>query len=596
MKKKKRLIWQIYPTYLVITLISLVVVTWYASYSLRRFYLEEISSDLEMRARLIEKYVLEHFNPLNKKQIDSICKEIGKSTPTRITVILPSGRVVGDSADDPERMDNHLDRPEIIQALQGGVGVSTRHSRTLLKNMMYVGIPLRDESGTIGVVRTSMPLTSIDEVVEDVQIKISVAGLFIALLAAFVSLWVSRRISRPIEEIKRGAERFAGGDLQGRLPVFDSEEIGSLSEAMNQMAAELHKRINTVTEQRGEMEAMLSSMVEGVIAVDAEERVISMNHAAAKMFVCSPSKTQGRSIQEVVRNTVLQQFVKEAISSQKPLEKDIILYSDGERFLNTHGSLLRDAEGNQMGALIVLNDVTRLRKLENMRREFVGNVSHEIKTPITAIKASVETLRDGAMKTPADAEQFLEIAGRHVVRLEAIIEDLLSLSRIERDHEKEGIRLSRGKIREALEAAIQVCRPNADSKDVELALVCDEGIVVNMNSPLFEQAVINLLDNAIKYSHEKSKVAVEVTQTDSETVLSVEDHGRGIEKEHLPRLFERFYRVDKARSRELGGTGLGLAIVKHIAQAHKGRVTVESKHGKGSTFSVHLPGAWNHPT
>ncbi len=562
---------------------------WYASYSLRHFFLEQTAMDLEARARLIEKHILEDFNPLNEKGVDALCKSLGKAAATRVTVVLPSGKVVGDSSEDPQSMDNHIDRPEIIQAIKGKSGVSIRYSRTLEKNMMYVGIPFRNKSGIGGVVRTSIPLTSIEEVIRDARIKIAVVGLFMALFVILVSLWVSRRITRPIEKIKSGAELFAEGDLQQRLPVSDSWEIGSLAETMNQMAADLHKRINTITEQRGEMEAVLSSMVEGVIAVDNEERVLSMNNAAAKMFVCSPSKAQGRSIQEVVRNTVLQQFVEEALLSRKPIEKDITLYSNGERFLNTHGSLLRDAEGKQIGALIVLNDVTRLRKLENMRREFVANVSHEIKTPITAIKASVETLREGAMKSPADADRFLEITEKHVVRLEAIIEDLLSLSRIEQEHEKEEIRLSNANIKDVVETAIQVCRPNADSKHIGLSLVCDEDMEVNMDSALLEQAVINLLDNAIKYSNEGSSVQVEVGQTNDEIVLSVKDHGRGIEGEHLPRLFERFYRVDNGRSRDSGGTGLGLAIVKHIAQAHKGRVTVESKHGEGSTFSIHIP-------
>jgi two-component system phosphate regulon sensor histidine kinase PhoR len=595
LNKKKRLIWQIYPSYLLIALISMVAVTWYASHSLRHFFLEQTAMDLEARARLVEKHILLNFNPPDEKRLDSLCKRLGAHSSTRITVVLPSGKVMGDSSEDPESMENHIDRPEIIKAMKGGVGNSIRYSRTLEKSMMYVGIPLRKESRIVGVVRTSIPLTSIDDVIQKVQIKIVVVGFLIAVFVTLVSLWVSRRITSPIEQIKKGAQRFARGDLQHRLTLSGSEEMVSLCETMNHMAAELRNRINTVTEQRGEMEAVLSSMVEGVIAVDTDERVISMNNAAATMFVCSPSKAQGRTIQEVVRNTVLQQFVKETISTQKPIEKDFVLYSNGERFLNAHGSILCDAEGNKVGALIVLNDVTRLRKLESMRREFVANVSHEIKTPITAIKASVETLRDGAMKTPADADRFLEITEKHIVRLEAIIEDLLSLSRIEQEHEKEEIRLSEGKIRDVVEAAIQVCRPNADSKQIGLSLVCDEDMAVNMDSALLEQAVINLLDNAIKYSHEGSRVQVEVNQTDSEIVLSVKDHGCGIESEHLPRLFERFYRVDNGRSRDSGGTGLGLAIVKHIAQAHKGRVTVESKQGEGSTFSIHIPRDWNHP-
>jgi two-component system phosphate regulon sensor histidine kinase PhoR len=291
----------------------------------------------------------------------------------------------------------------------------------------------------------------------------------------------------------------------------------------------------------------------------------------------------------VVRNSVLQKFIEDALSSQKSIEKDITFYSNGERYLDAHGSILVDAEGNKMGALIVLNDITRLRKLESMRQEFVANVSHEIKTPITAIKASVETLRHGAINKPSDAERFLEITEKHVVRLEAIIEDLLSLSRIEQGSEKEEIILSKGKIRAVLESAIQVCTPNADSKEIELSLICEEDMEATMNSALLEQALINLLDNAIKYSQEGSSVEVELSRTESEILLSVRDHGCGIENKHLKRLFERFYRVDNGRSRDLGGTGLGLAIVKHIAQAHKARVSVESAPGEGSTFSIHIP-------
>jgi two-component system phosphate regulon sensor histidine kinase PhoR len=589
MPKKKRLLWQLYPSYLLITIISLVAVTWYASESLKHFFLEQTASDLKVRARLFEKQVLEHLDPLDEKVVDLLCKKIGKSAATRITIILPSGKVVGDSEKDPSRMDNHVDRPEFIDALNGPSGTSIRYSRTLEKDMMYVGIPIKKKNHILAVVRTSIPVNDIDLVLNSMKIKIAFGCLVVAVFAAMLSLFVSRRITRPIEQIKIWAESITRGEFHLRPQVAESEEIGALAESLNRMAVELREHIDTVMRQRNEIEAVLSSMVEGVIAVDMEERVISMNHAAAKMFGCDPAEVQGRSIQEVVRNTVLHQFVKNALSSQEAVEKEIVLSSDGDRFLNGHGTLLRDAEGKQIGALIVLNDVTRLLRLEKIRREFVANVSHEIKTPITAIKGFVENLRDGSVENHEDAERFLEIISKHVDRLEAIIEDLLSLSRIEQEAERKEVVLDESRLKDVLETAIQVCEANAMAKKIEVELSCAEDIVAKFDPLLLEQAVVNLLDNAIKYSGEGKTVWVEAVQAEKEIIVSVRDQGCGIEKNHLPRLFERFYRTDKARSRQLGGTGLGLAIVKHIAQAHGGHVAVESTPGKGSTFSIHLP-------
>jgi len=452
-----------------------------------------------------------------------------------------------------------------------------------------VGIKLKKNGRIAAVIRTSISVNAIDDTIKSIQIKIALGGLIIAVFAAMLSLLVSRRLTLPIEQIRRWAESIARGEFQFRPPVSGSEEIGALSESMNRMAVELRDRIDTVMRQRNEMEAVLSSMVEGVIAVDTEERLISMNQAAGVMFGCDPSEAQGRSIQEVVRNTILHNFLKEALSRQEPVEKDIVLSSNGDQFLNTHGTVLRDAKGKKIGALIVLNDVTRIQGLENIRREFVANVSHEIKTPITAIKGFVETLRDGTAKSPDDTERFLGIIEKHVGRLEAIIEDLLRLSRIEQEAEKEKTVLSEGRIEEVLKSAIQVCDLKAVAKKTRIKLSCAEDIGTKINPALLEQAVVNLLDNAIEYSDAESKIEVEATQTDSEIIVSVHDQGQGIEKQHLERLFERFYRVDKARSRQLGGTGLGLAIVKHIAQAHGGHVSVDSVPGKGSTFSIHLP-------
>jgi two-component system phosphate regulon sensor histidine kinase PhoR len=257
--------------------------------------------------------------------------------------------------------------------------------------------------------------------------------------------------------------------------------------------------------------------------------------------------------------------------------------------LNGHSTALYDEEGHRMGVLLVLNDVTRLRKLENVRRDFVANVSHEIKTPIAAIQGFVETLREGAMENKEDSERFLEIIQKHVRRLNAIIEDLLSLSRIEEEEGNQEIVLSQGRVRDVLSTAVQVSQVKATPTNIRMTLSCREDLMAEINPPLLEQAVVNLLDNAIKYSENGSTVRVEAKRSDEEIIISVRDEGCGIEKRHIPRLFERFYRVDKARSRKLGGTGLGLAIVKHVTQAHGGHVTVESTPGKGSVFNLHLP-------
>lgn len=285
----------------------------------------------------------------------------------------------------------------------------------------------------------------------------------------------------------------------------------------------------------------------------------------------------------------MQQFVKEALSSHDPIEKDILISPEHDVLLNCHASILKDSKDRQIGVIVVLNDVTRLRRLENIRREFVANVSHEIKTPITAIKGFVETLIDGAAQNPEDSVRFLNIIETHVNRLEAILDDLLSLSRVEQGAEKQDLELVDSRLQEIITTAIEICGDRAEAGKIGIEVSCPEQIWAEVNPPLLEQAVVNLLDNAIKYSPEGSVIRVHVSKDDSEIRIAVQDQGCGIAKKHVPRVFERFYRMDKVRSRQLGGTGLGLAIVKHIAEVHAGRVSVESTPGKGSTFTIHLP-------
>ena len=589
MNKRKKLVWQLFPSYLLITLLSVLAISWYASSSLYHFFMDQTAADLKTRAALVERQITAHMTPLDAAAVDAVCKEIGKNSATRITVILPSGQVVGDSRETPRMMDNHATRPEIAAALKGKTGMSRRFSNTLKQKMMYVAIPLQQDNATFGVIRTSLPTTSIDRELRSIQLKIALGGFLIALLAAGISLLVSRRISRPIEEMKKGADHFADGDLTHRLAVPDSEELASLAEALNQMAVQLDRRIKTIVSQHNELEAVLAGMLEGVIAVDNEERIIKMNAAAAEFFERDAEICQGRDLHEVIRNSALQQFVRRSIASQVPEEDDIALYHNGERTLHLQSSPLLDANKEPIGTLVVFDDVTQFRRLENMRRDFVANVSHEIKTPLTAIKGFVETLQQGNCESLEESRRFLGIIQKHVDRLSSIVEDLLSLSRIEQEDEGRTIKVEAGNISEIFRSVLQLCRPKAQEKNINVTIGGDDQISADFDSSLIEQAIVNLLDNAIKYSEPDSTIHLKAHRNDSEIRISVEDQGIGIAKKHLPRLFERFYRVDKARSRKMGGTGLGLAIVKHIAQAHGGHVTVESTLGKGSTFTIHLP-------
>jgi two-component system, OmpR family, phosphate regulon sensor histidine kinase PhoR len=342
-----------------------------------------------------------------------------------------------------------------------------------------------------------------------VYVKVGLGSLGIILLAAGLSLVLSRRLTRPLEEFRRGAERFARGDLSIKLPRPDLGELVSLGETMNHMASQLDERIGTILRQRQEQEAVLASMVEGVIAVDSRSRVISLNRAAARLLGVDPAMAIQRSITEVVENPDLQWFVTRSLAASEPIEGEITLQGEKPRFLQAHGTTLKDPYGKAFGVLIVIHDVTRLRQLENARRDFVANVSHELKTPITSIKGFVETLLEGAMSDPEHAGEFLRIIGRQADRLGAIIEDLLSLSRIEQEAEQGKIHLAGRKLKSILKAAIQVCNTRSLEKKIDVSLTCPEDLRARINGPLLEQALINLIDNAVKYSGPGSLVRVE---------------------------------------------------------------------------------------
>ena len=332
-------------------------------------------------------------------------------------------------------------------------------------------------------------------------------------------------------------------------------------------------------------------MVEGVLAVDTDERVIAVNAAAARLLDTDPQTAEGKAIQEIVRNPDLQHVVAQTLGGHMPVEADIVMRVGAEdRNLQANGTLLHgDDDGADVGAVVVLNDVTRLKRLEAVRRDFVANVSHELKTPVTSIKGFAETLEDGALDDPATARRFVRIIAGQADRLNSIIEDLLALSTLEQSGDSPLLQLEEADLCDVVAVALEVCGHKAEVKHIRLREDCPGGVMTRVSPPLLEQAVVNLVDNAIKYSAEGSEVVIALRESEDEIVVSVTDQGQGVAREHLPRLFERFYRVDKARSRDMGGTGLGLAIVKHIAQIHGGRVSVDSVIGQGSTFRLYLP-------
>jgi two-component system phosphate regulon sensor histidine kinase PhoR len=588
--RRRRLISQLFPSYLLIILLALLAVTWYVSQAWRHSFLQQTAADLKVRTDLVKPQFQGLLSPVQPEAVDGLCKKLGLLSHTRLTVILPSGRVAGDSSHNPLTMDNHSDRPEIQQAFKGKIGVFTRYSYTAQTTMMYVAAPVLEQGRVIGVVRAALPVSFIGRTLSGMYFKIGLGAMGAALLAALLSLLIARRLSRPLAEMQQGAQRFAHGDLRSKVPVPDFEELASLAETLNSMAAQLDQRIRTIIIQRQEQDAVLASMVEGVMAVDRQERVITLNQAGGRLLTVDPEAAKDRPLPEVVRNPDLQNFVNGALASPRQVDGEIIIRDNNrDRLLQARGTPLRDLQGQAFGALIVLNDVTRLRRLEQARRDFVANVSHELKTPITSIKGFVETLLNGAMQEPKNALNFLQIIAKHADRLNDIIDDLLSLSRIEQDSEQGKIALATGRIKEVLRNAIQACHKRAAAKDIDISLTCPDDLIGEINAPLLEQAVVNLIDNAVKYSPAARPVQVEARAEFGEILILVRDQGSGIPPEHLPRLFERFYRVDAGRSRKVGGTGLGLAIVKHIAQAHAGYVTLQSAPGKGSTFFIHLP-------
>lgn len=422
-----------------------------------------------------------------------------------------------------------------------------------------------------------------------------IAGGGAAVIGLLLSILFARQVAPPLRRMTDVATQLAGQYAPQPALMRSKDEIENLTNAFDRMAHNLRDRMETIIKDRNQLLAVLGGMVEGVIAVDENECVTHMNQAAGTMLHVDPDASIGKHIWEVTRVRAVIETLGSTIQDHEGITDEVQIAQPQALTLKLNAAPLRDSKGALAGAVMVLHDVTEIRRLEHIRRDFVANVSHELKTPITTIKGFVETLRDGAMDDREHAHRFLDIIANHGDRLHAIIEDLLSLSRLEQAEEIAGLVRQETILNHVIETAVQGCASKAESRQVTVTTECDAELQVSVNALLIEQAIVNLLDNAINYSKAGGTIHIAASHQPHEVTVCVQDEGIGIPREHLPRLFERFYRVDKARSRERGGTGLGLAIVKHIAQVHGGQVTVTSTLDEGSTFTLHLPVAGHLP-
>jgi two-component system phosphate regulon sensor histidine kinase PhoR len=588
--KKQKLIWQIFPFFLVIIIVSLSLEAWYFNRHSRRFFLENTEKELIVRARLIELKIAGMLseNPVHEQKLNALCKEVGAAIQTRITIVAPSGRVIADSFARVATMENHQNRPEIKTAFSGRQGMAVRYSRTLDQDMMYIALPVKGPEGVSAVIRTSVSVSAIEKNIQSTRNKVLLFLIFTVIAAAGVCWYVTRKIIQPLEEIKKGAQAFARGDLSNRLPVPDTEELSAVARSMNQMAQNLAHQIQAALDRQRELEAVHASMQEGVIAIDNQEKIITINDAAARIFNFPAPELKNKSVLEMARNYELQTFIHTALSTHEPVEDDIRIHQDKEQIFNVHSSALWDSRDHRIGTLIIFHDITRIRRLEKMHKDFAANVSHELKTPLTTLKGFIETLQAMPDSTSEDRPGFLRILEKNVNRMIDLVNDLLALSHLER-LEGTGVRFDETRLSDLIQSAVTTCGPLAEAKQIQVHMACPEDLSVRVDPVLIEQAIVNLVENAVKYSPENARVDIEVRNPGTDIEIDVIDSGTGIAAEHLPKIFNRFYRVDKGRSRQEGGTGLGLAIVKHIIQYHNGQITVSSVKNKGTTFHIRLP-------
>ncbi|MBC2177696.1 cell wall metabolism sensor histidine kinase WalK [Listeria booriae] len=588
----KKLWLRIGLSFFILFFVVMVVVGFFSGELMRGVYLHMKESQLQDDAKiLLTTTKLEDIDlDKNADQIQADLKPLEDKIGARITVIDQSGRVVADTKEDPHSLPNHMDRPEVQEVLKDGkdVGIATRKSSTLGYSMLYVAVPITHNGVTDGVLRISISLESVENAVHQLWLSLALIFGLALVFIGFISFFISRRITRPVNEIIDVSMDLANNRYYSRITGKTTGELHDLSLSVNQLAQSLEKQMQEIELNQQRLSGIVQNLVSGVMLINQRKQIVMTNPMMEQII--GEKDMTGKAYYEVLKSFALTQLVDQCMDQKTFQQEEITIYFPREQILDANVSPILSRTGSITGVIVLLHDITEIRRLENVRSEFVANVSHELKTPVTALKGFAETLLDGAMYDEELLKKFLTIIKEESDRLHRLIMDILELSRIEQKHVS--MNLEEVDVEDVVIATMDTVRALAVEKGIQL-------IPPNLAAPIMIQAerdrlqqiLINLISNAIVYTPQNGEVSVGVTEnTANETVtITVTDNGIGIPVKDIDRIFERFYRVDRARSRHSGGTGLGLSIVKHIVESCGGQINVESIEGEGTTFTVILP-------
>lgn len=574
--------WRIAVTFAVLIVLCIVGLSAYLSYFFRHYYQDSLTTQLTDQAKLVGDAGEPYFVSGDTDYLDTLAKRLGAQIDARVTIINSDGMVLGDSEEeDPATMDNHSERPEVREALAEGTGSDIRRSETLGYDMMYVAAAIAPDGKTVGVARVALPLTDIGAAMGHINAVIAVGALVAAALGILLAFQITRITVDPVKKLTAVSKRMADGDLNQEIAVTSRDEVGELARAFNRMAMQVKQTMAAVTAERDRMEVIFSHMGDAILVVDGNSIVTTLNKAAEKVFQTSRDQAMGRHFIEVVRDYEIDTLLQRCLTA-KEQQKGLVGVSPKRQLL---GVIVTPFQG-ESGCVVLVQDLTELRRLETVRRDFISNLSHELRTPITSLKALTETLHQGAIDQPSVARDFVSKMNVEVDRLAQMVQEMGDLARIESGEAL--LKRSPVNIADVVTRAVERLRAQADRAGLQVKLDIASGLPsVSADEGRIEQVLVNLVHNAIKFTPPGGTVRIAAKADGDYLLVSVSDTGVGIAADDLPRVFERFYKADRARAG--GGTGLGLAIAKHVVEAHDGQIGVESVEGRGATFSFTIP-------